>query len=152
MKQLVTARTKSYLVFVLIAILVFDDHVASLGKKASQKLNSLTRAAQYMNLEQRRSIMKAFICSQFGYCPLVWMFHSRKMNNRINNLLERALRVVYRDYNATFSELLSKDESVTNLQSRLQLLAKNELNPKIMEEIFKFKKMDYNLRNNTENR
>ena len=74
------------------------------------------------------------------------------MNDRVNSLHERALRVAYRDYNATFSELLSKDESVTNLQSRLQLLAKNELNPKIMEEIFKFKKVDYNLRNNTENR
>ena len=44
----------------------FDDHVASLCKKASQKLNALTRVAQYMNLVQRRSIMKAFICSQFG--------------------------------------------------------------------------------------
>ena len=57
--------------------------------------------------------MKAFICSQFGYCPLVWMFHSRKINNRVNSLHEGALRVVYRDYNATFSELLSKDKSVT---------------------------------------
>ena len=53
--------------------------------------------------------MKAFICSQFGYGPLVWMFHSRKMNNRINSLQERALRVVYRDYNATFSELISNN-------------------------------------------
>ena len=82
----------------------FDDHVASLCKKASQKLNAPTSTAQYMNLAKRRSIMKAFICSQFRYCPLVWMFHSRKINNRINSLLERALRVVYRDYKVTFSE------------------------------------------------
>ena len=67
----------------------FDEHVASLSKKASQKLNALTRVAQYMNLAQRRSIMKAFICSQFGYCPLVWMFHSRKINNRINKQFTR---------------------------------------------------------------
>ena len=108
-----------------------------------------------MNLAQRRSIMKAFICSQFRYCPLVWMFHSRKINNRVNSLHERALRVVYRDYNATFSEVLSKDKSVTIHQRNLQLLAtkifktKNELNPKIMEEIFTFKNVDYDLRNNT---
>ena len=108
-----------------------------------------------MNLAQRRSIMKAFICSQFGYCPLVWMLHSRKINNRVNSLHERALRVVYRDYNATFSELLSKDKSVTIHQRNLQLLAtenfktKNELNPKIMEEKFTFKNVDYDLRNNT---
>ena len=101
----------------------FDDHVASFCKKASQKLNALTRVAQYMNLAQRRSIMKAFICSQFGYCPLVWMFHSRKINNRVNSLHERVVRVVYRDYKATFSELLSKDKSVTIHQRNLQLLA-----------------------------
>ena len=75
----------------------------------------------------------------------MWMFHSRKINNRISNLRERALRVVYRDYNVTFSELLSKDKSVTIHQRNLQLLAtkifktKNELNLKIMEEIFTFK-------------
>ena len=111
----------------------FDEHVASLSKKASQKLNALTRVAQYMNLAQRRSIMKAFICSQFGYCPLVWMFHSRKINNRVNSLHERVVRVVYRDYKATFSELLSKDKSVTIHQKNLQLLA---------TEIFKTKKMN----------
>ena len=99
--------------------------------------------------------MKAFICSQCGYCPLVWMFHSRKINNRVHSLHERALRVVYRDYNATFSELLSKDKSVTIHQRNLQLLAteifktKNELNPKIMEEIFTFKNVDCDLRHNT---
>ena len=133
----------------------FDDHVASLCKKASQKLNALTRVAQYMNFAQRRSIMKTFICSQFGYCPLVWMFHSRKINNRINSLHERALRIVCRNYKATFSELLSKDKSVTIHQRNLQLLAteifktKSELNLKIMEEIFTFKDVDCNLRNNT---
>ena len=39
----------------------FDDHVDSLYKKTSQKLNALTRVAQYMNLAQRRSIMKPLI-------------------------------------------------------------------------------------------
>ena len=108
-----------------------------------------------MNLGQHRSVMKAFICSQFGYCPLVWMFHSRKINNRVNSLHERVVRVVYRDYKATFSELLSKDKSVTIHQRNLQLLAteifktKNELNPRVMEEILTFKDADYNLRNNS---
>ena len=57
--------------------------------------------------------MKAFICSQFGYYPLVWMFHSRKINNRINSLHKRAMRVVCTYYKAAFSELISKDKSVT---------------------------------------
>ena len=54
-----------------------DDNAKSLCKKACQKLNALARLAPYMNVEKRRIIMKAFTESQFGYCPLVWMFHSR---------------------------------------------------------------------------
>ena len=62
--------------------LSFTEHVADLCSKASQKLHALPRVAQFMRSEQRRVIMKAFINSQFGYCPLDWMFHSRKLNNR----------------------------------------------------------------------
>ena len=28
--------------------------------------------------------MKTFIDAQFKYCPLIWMFHSRTLNNKIN--------------------------------------------------------------------
>ena len=69
--------------------LKFDDHVNSLCKKACQKLNAPARLAPYLNVEKRRIIMKAFIGSQFGYCPLVWMFHSRDINNKINRIPER---------------------------------------------------------------
>ena len=93
-----------------------------------------------MKLAQRRSIMKTFICSQFGYCAL-----SRKINNRINSLHERALRVAHKDYIATFSVLLSKEKSVIIHQRSLLILAtdtlrqENELNPEIMEEILYLK-------------
>lgn len=43
----------------------FDDHVVSLFKKASQKLNGLTRVAQIINLSARRSTMETLICYQF---------------------------------------------------------------------------------------
>ena len=83
---------------------------------------------------------------------MVWTFHSRKINNRINSLHEGALRVVYRDYKARFSELLSKDKSVIIHQRNLQLL-KTEIfktkNLKNMKEIFTLKDVDYNLRSNT---
>ena len=51
--------------------LSFTEHVADLCSKASQKLHALSRVAQFMRTEQRLVIMKAFINSQFGYCPLV---------------------------------------------------------------------------------
>ena len=76
----------------------FDEHVTSLCRKVSQKLNILASVGHYMNLAQRRFIMNAFIFSKPGYCPLVWMFHSRKLHNLINNIHEPALGIVYRDY------------------------------------------------------
>ena len=33
--------------------------------------------------------------SQFKYCPIVWIFHSRRTNKKINKLHERAPRIVY---------------------------------------------------------
>ena len=63
--------------------------------KANRKLSALARMSKYLKFEQRRIVFKTFVESQFGYCPLVWMFHSRRLNLKINKLHERALRIVY---------------------------------------------------------
>ena len=60
-------------------------------KKASQKLYALARIAIFMDLKQRRNIMKAFVGSQFGYCPPIRMFHRGELNNKINRIHESAL-------------------------------------------------------------
>ena len=70
----------------------FNEHVSWLCKKASQKVNALSRIASYMTFDQRRLILNSFITSHFSYCAIVWMFHSRKLNERINHIHERALR------------------------------------------------------------
>ena len=93
--------------------LSFENHVSSLCKKASQKLHALARVVNFMDLAKHKSLMKAFITSQYSYCPLIWMFHSRQLNNRINMIQERALRLVYRDSKLTFDDLLKLDNSVT---------------------------------------
>ena len=97
--------------------LKFDSHVSKL-----QKLHALLRVSTYMNYEKRRAIMKSFITSQFSYCRLVWMFHSRGSNERINKIHERALRVVHNDYFSAFEELLLKDNSVSIHHRNLQVL------------------------------
>ena len=65
-----------------------------------------------MSFQRRRSLLKSFVEAQFGYCPLVWMFHGREINRKINHIHERSLRIVYRDYNSSFKDLLKKDNSV----------------------------------------
>ena len=76
-----------------------------------------------MTLNKRRIFMESFIISQFNYCPLIWMIHSRGLNNKINRIHERALRIVYDDNRSSFEDLLNKDKSVTIHQRNLQQLA-----------------------------
>ena len=61
--------------------LKFKEHILNQCKKAGKKLTVLGRVCHILSLERRRSLMKAFIESQFGYCPLVWMFCGRQENN-----------------------------------------------------------------------
>ena len=62
--------------------LLFDKHVLSLCKKASRKISALTRVVKFMNLQQRRTLMKAFVVSQFNYCPLLWMFSQQNIKQQ----------------------------------------------------------------------
>ena len=88
--------------------LTFENHINNICKRASQKLNALARVAPYMNTQKRRILMKSFVTSQFGYCVLIWMFHSRHLNNKISSIHERARRITYQDHISTFQELLNK--------------------------------------------
>ena len=62
-----------------------------LGVKIDNKLNFGEHVTGLCTNTGQKLIMLCFILSQFGYCPLVWMFHSRKLNNRINRIHRRAL-------------------------------------------------------------
>ena len=91
----------------------FNEHVTNLCDKASKKIQALARIFPYIPQTQKRLLMNAYFMSQFGYCPLVWMNHSRTLNNRINGLNKRAFSLVYNDFSSSFSELSEKDKSVT---------------------------------------
>ena len=67
-----------------------------------------------MRFEQRKRIVNLFITSHFSHYPLVWMFHSRRINNHIGHVHERALKIIYQEYNSFFKELLSKDKKLRN--------------------------------------
>ena len=67
--------------------------------------------------------MKAFIESQFNYFSLIWMFHSRAMNNKMNRILEKALRLVYSNYSSNYNELLKKGGSFSIHERNIQTLA-----------------------------
>ena len=103
--------------------LSFEKHLNIICSKARAKINALGKAAPFMNIEKRRTIMNAFFNSHFIYCLLIWMFHSRLINNKINRLHERCLRIVYSDNRSTFEELLEKNNTVSVHQRNFQFLA-----------------------------
>ena len=68
--------------------------------------------------------MNAFIKPNFSYCPLDWLFHSRSLNNKINRLYKKVLRLSYRNkISLSFEELLKEAETVNIHQRNLQILA-----------------------------
>ena len=104
-----------------------------------------------MNLSKKKKLVSSFFNSQFNYCPLIWMFHSRIINNKINRLHERCLRVLYGDKSSSFEKLLEQDKSVTIHTRNLQILATEmfkvyrNISPPIFSEIFRQLDNNYNL-------
>ena len=109
-----------------------------------------------MSFDKKKILLKTFITSQFNYCPLAWMCHSRGLNNKINNLHERTLRNVYQDKKSGFETLLKNDNSVTIHLRNLHYLVpevykvKNNISSEIIKEIFDFQENEnYTLRSGT---
>ena len=136
--------------------LKFKENILNQCKKAGKKLSALGTFCLILSLERRRSLMKAFIESQFGYCRLVWVFCGRQENNRINHLHERALRIAYNDYKSTLENLLELDNSVSIHHRNIRLLSielykvKHDLSNQVMSEMFNLRNINYGFRSQTD--
>ena len=79
------------------------------------------------------------------------MFHGRQINDKINKLHERTLRIVYNDTITSFEELLVKDKTFTidlqNIQSLAIEMHKavNNLPGENLSEFFVRNNHNYNL-------
>ena len=52
-----------------------------------RKRNTLARITNYMELPKRRILLNTFFKAQFNDCPAIWVFHSRALNNKINDYM-----------------------------------------------------------------
>ena len=102
--------------------LTFEEHIIKICNIVNKKLNALHRIRSNMSLDKRKMYLRAFIESQFSYCPLIWTFHSKTLNCKINRLHQKALRIVYGDYKSKFDELLEKDSSFSIYHRNIQTL------------------------------
>ena len=83
-----------------------DSHITSLCKKAGQKLSALSRVNHYLTQDQKLLLLNSVVKPQFSYRPVVWMFTSRYLNNALNSILERTLRLIYNDHELPFDRIL----------------------------------------------
>ena len=90
-----------------------------------------------------------------NYFPLNWMFHSRIINNKVNRIHKRCLRLLCGDKSSSFEKLLEQDKSVTIHTRNLQMLATEmfkvyrNISSPIFSEIFHRRDINYNLRINS---
>ena len=85
--------------------LIFKEHLTNLCKRASRKLNALSRVSSFLSYRQKKVMPNSFIIGQFNYCPLIWMFRSYR---KINKLHERSFRLCHNGYTSSYDELSSK--------------------------------------------
>ena len=84
------------------------------------------------------------------------MFHRRQINNKINKLYERAVRIVYNDTIISFEELLVKDKIFTINHQNIKSLAiemykvVNNLPGGNLSDFFVRNDHNYNLRSKSE--
>ena len=70
------------------------------------------------------------------------MFHSRGLNNKINRIHEKALRITYNDKSSSCGELLTKDRSVTIHHINIRAFAieiykvMQRISPPLLNEVF----------------
>ena len=87
----------------------FNEHVRRICSKASAQISALQRLRLYIiDYPSRKAIYTSFIASKLNYCPLVWFFTSRDSINKIDKILERAIRFVLKDHISCYKDLLLK--------------------------------------------
>ena len=92
----------------------FSLHISSVCKKAARQLNALARISNYLDVPARRIIYNSFVASNFHYCPLVWHFCGTTNANKLEKIQERCLRIIYKDYESTYEELIQNSNTSYN--------------------------------------
>ena len=81
------------------------------------------------------------------------MFTSRYLNNALNSIHERALRLIYNDYELPFDRILEGNKQKSIHQKNIESLAieiyrfQTDLTSPIMSDLFVTRENNYNLRN-----
>ena len=151
--EIASSNEEKLLGILLDSKLSFDSHITSLCKKTGQKLSALARINHYLTPDQKSLLLNSVARSQFSYCTLIWMFTSRYLNNALNSILERALRLIDIDYELPFDRILEDNKQKNMHQKNIESLPieiykfQAGLTPPIRSDLFVTRENNYNPRN-----
>ena len=101
----------------------FSQHSSAGCTKAARHLNALARISKHLTINSHRATYNSFIMRHFNYCPLVWHFCGHVNNQKLEKIHERALRILFAEYNSSYIEVLGKAGTTILLIQRLCLIA-----------------------------
>ena len=102
--------------------LSFYPHIMEICKKVSNKSKALLRIRNYLSQKQADLLYSSYIMSPFNYCPLVWMFCSKRAHNLINQTQHKALCAKLNTFAYPLDELLLMSNSTHIHIKKLQLM------------------------------
>ena len=138
----------SYWVFFL-RYLPCNQDVRISCTKAARQLKALARISRYLNISSCSLLYTSFVRNNFNCCAMVWHLCGKTNNNKITQIQERALRIIYRDYEPSYKDLMSAAEAPTMLTRRLRVILLEAIKPinmlssDCLKDMFKIKGGNY---------
>ncbi len=136
------------------SLLKFDVQVENVCAKASRQINAVMRLSNTLDTEVKLVMYRAFILSNFNYCPLVWMFCGQESVKKMERLQCRALRFTFNDFTSCHEHLLEKSNEPSLIIHRIRTLAievfkcVNDIAPSYLCDLFEKHNVPYDMRDN----
>ena len=108
-------------------------------------MNALPDLKNYFTSDQRNLLLNSVIKSQLIYCSLIWMFTSRYLNNALNNIYKRSLRLIYNNHEKLLNRILPGNNLKTINKKTLNFFQLKYKNLKMVNDIFFSRQNIYNL-------
>ena len=89
----------------------FEKYISTLVKKASNRLNAISRIQKFMGFKEKEILLNSFVYSNLNYCSLV---------KKIEKQQERAIRILYNNFSSDYESILNKSGKSTMEVKRIR--------------------------------
>ena len=106
-EKVVTSSSTSELLSIKLD-LNFKSHIEHISCKANNKIKAIFPVQSFLPLEQAKVSREAYMLSNFGFCPLLWMFYGKCSKNMIMKTHYRCLQAIYKTQTNMYHETSHK--------------------------------------------